>query len=473
MILSLIIVPVLAALLLSFMRKYAPYIFLGMTVVLAGIVGFVFTKGSALFTGADLHMPGVFMLSIDGLTQLMLALIVLIAFVTAIVALKFTKGYTFYAIAAMAVAGMNALTLVTDIFTLYVFIEVASLSTFALIAFSRDREGLEGGFKYLLLSAVATMFILLGIFLLYAISGGVSFAEISVAVRNPANARMTLLAAACLIAGLSLKSGFVPFHTWVPDAYSSAPNAVSVALAGIITKAVGLYALMRLMFNVLGVTPAMTSIMLIIGIASAVIGAIAAIMENNSKRMLAWSSVSQMGYILLGLFSGTPLGILGGVFHLFNHAVLKSLLFVNVAAIEERTGSRDLSSMGGLGSRMPVTAGTFAVGSLSIAGIPPLGGFWSKLFILIALFSSGNTVLGFIATLVSVLTLWYFLAFQRKAIFGITIDAFKSVREASLTLVIPALLLAAIAVFSGLGFVPVLDIFIRPAAAVIGKGVLW
>jgi multicomponent Na+:H+ antiporter subunit D len=258
----------------------------------------------------------------------------------------------------------------------------------------------------------------------------------------------------------------------VPDAYSAAPNPISVSLAGIITKAAGVYTLIRITFNVLGATPRAADILMILGLVSAAVGAFAAITQNDTKRMLAYSSVSQVGYIFLGVSTGTALGVIGGMFHLFNHAILKALLFLNASAIEKATGTRDLSRMGGLGARMPATGATFAIGSLSVAGVPPLNGFWSKLFILIALFQSGHTVVAFIALLVSIVTLGYFLVFQRKALFGKLDESLSHVREVSFGTYFPALVLAALAVFAGIFFSLVVDTLIEPAADAIMRGVI-
>ncbi|MEK6796188.1 MAG: proton-conducting transporter membrane subunit [Spirochaetota bacterium] len=466
MIALLIAIPVAAALIVPFLRKQAHIVFFAMTLLLAAVAAYVALHGFAVLNAMP-PWPMFFTLTADKFSILMIVLIAIVALVTAFASLSFTNDYTYYALASLAIAGMNGIMLVNDIFTLYVFIEVASLATFALIAFNRNVEGFEAAFKYIILSTVATTFILLGIFILYGITGGVSFAEISVGVKRPESVKPGLFCLMLLAAGFLVKSGFVPFHTWVPDAYGASPNPISITLAGIITKAVGLYALIRIAVTVIGVTPAISMIMLVIGIITAVTGAVLAINQPDGKRMLAYSSISQMGYIVLGIFSGNPIGVVGGVFHLFNHAILKSLLFINMASLESSTKSRELEKYSGIGEKMPVTSGTFAVGSLSIAGIPPLNGFFSKLFILIGLFAAKQTAIGVLATLASVLTLWYFLVFQRKVIFGKASEAVASVREAPLTYIIPAVLLAAISIVTGIGFSPTISAFIAPAADVL------
>ncbi len=473
MIIGIIAIPVIAAVITPFVRKRADIVFLLTTVVLLVLASIQLPAHSVRFERISgpgaWDSPG-FLL--DGLSVLMLLLISLVGLVVGLLSLKWTEDFSFYALLSIALAGMNGLVVVADVFSMYVFLEITSLSSFALIALMRRPEGLEAAYKYLMLSAVATAFILMGTFVVYGEAGGVSFARISSIAGDPSHAPVMILSLSLLVIGLSIKAGVVPFHAWVPDAYSSAPNPISVALAGIITKVAGVYTLIRLVFNVFGVTAQLSHVLMVLGIVSATVGALMAVTQNDSKRMLAYSSVSQVGYIILGISTGTILGMVGAIFHLFNHAVLKSLLFLNTSAIEKATGSRDLSEMGGLASRMPVTGVTFAIGSLSVAGVPPLSGFWSKLFILIALFQSGNNVIAFIALLVSVVTLGYFLVFHKKALFGRLEEKFAGVRETSFAVCLPAVLLAVIAVFSGLFFSPFVRFFIKPAADIVMTGVL-
>jgi multicomponent Na+:H+ antiporter subunit D len=182
--------------------------------------------------------------------------------------------------------------------------------------------------------------------------------------------------------------------------------------------------------------------------------------------MLAYSSISQMGYIVLGLGCGTPLGIVGAVFHLFNHAIFKTLLFVNSAAIEQRTGTTDMNRMGGLGSRMPVTGVTSTIAALSTAGVPPLAGFWSKLIIVIALWQAHDYGFAGIAVLMSVVTLAYLLLMQRRIFFGKTSPEHAGVREAAAGVVVPELVLAALTVAVGLLFPWVLNTFMLPVGGI-------
>jgi multicomponent Na+:H+ antiporter subunit D len=356
---------------------------------------------------------------------------------------------------------MNGVVLVNDIFTMYVFLEITAVSSFILIALEKKKESIEGAFKYFLLSAIATVLLLISISLIYFISSGTSF----VAVNNALSAnsgRYIHLAMIVFFVALFIKGGIVPFHGWLPDAYSTAPNSVSVLLAGIVTKVTGIYTIIRLCVSVFHADARINTLFLVLGAVSVVFGALSALTQTNFKRMLAYSSISQIGYIILGLGTGTILGMAGAVFHLFNHSVFKSLLFINSAAVEDRTGTENLNELGGLQAKMPVTSITSLIAFLSTAGIPPLSGFWSKLIIVVALWQSGNVVFAFIAVIASVITLAYFLNLQRYVFFGKLKEGLENVTEAKYEYVFPAVFLALITICAGVFFHNVINTIIFP-----------
>jgi multicomponent Na+:H+ antiporter subunit D len=274
------------------------------------------------------------------------------------------------------------------------------------------------------------------------------------------------------IMGFGLKAAFVPFHAWLPDAHPSAPAPVSALLSGVLIKTVGIYALVRLFFNVLGLTPRLAAVLMILGTISMIAGVLLAIGQWDFKRLLAYHSISQIGYIALGLGIGTPLGILGGLFHLFNHSLFKSLLFLNAGAVDYVLGTRDLRRMGGLRERMPVTARTSLVASLSIAGIPPLNGFWSKLLIILAAVQAGHIGYAAWAVLGSVLTLASFLKVQRYGFFGGAAGSAKTPgREVPLTMRWAMVALAVLCLITGaLLLPPVKEIFLDPAVRALEQG---
>ncbi|MBM3312632.1 MAG: hypothetical protein FJY80_14130 [Candidatus Aminicenantes bacterium] len=223
-------------------------------------------------------------------------------------------------------------------------------------------------------------------------------------------------------------------------------------------------------FGVFGLTPALSQVLLWLGAVSVVVAAFLALGQKDMKRMLAYSSVSQVGYVILGIGLGTPLGVAGGLFHLLNHALAKGLLFLTSGSVQQATGTRNLDEMGGLAKRMPVTAATSLVGSLSIAGVPPLGGFWSKLLIIIALVQAGEGALAVVAVLASVLTLWYYLILQRKAFFGKLHERWKDVREAPFWMAAATVALALLVIGVGILFSAVLRAWVQPAVDILTKG---
>lgn len=363
------------------------------------------------------------------------------------------KIFNFVNLVLIIQSGMNGIVMVRDLFSFYVFLEVTAVSSFILISIHRDIEAYEATFKYLMLSVIATVLMLCSISLLLFVAGGTSFEAIASGIKlNPQNNPLVLVALGLFLCAAFIKGGLMPFHGWLPDAYSASTAPVSILLAGIVTKTSGIYILIRLITAVFGFTPALLNVLLFVGTISIVLAALAALTQSDFKRMLAYSSISQVGYIIIGLGSGTSLGVFGAIFHLFNHAIFKTLLFANSAAVESRTGLKNIDKFSGLAQNMPYTGTTSVLASLSCAGIPPLAGFWSKLVIIIALWSAGFHVYALIAALASLLTLSYMLALQRKVFFGKSLPEFANIKEAGSGIVFSEILLAVITIAGGAAF---------------------
>jgi multicomponent Na+:H+ antiporter subunit D len=425
----------------------------------------------AFWFGAPLNIR----LLLDGFSLFMLFTISLVSFAVTVYSINYMDHYgakaNYYALLLVMIAGMNGLVLSSDLFNIYIFLEMAAVASYALVAFGRGHDELEASFKYLMLSAVASAFVLLSIAVIFGVTGGVSFGTVAQGLKTLNIKYVVGFCSGLFLAGFGLKAALVPFHSWLPDAHPSAPAPISAMLSGVLIKVSGVYAMMRIFLNVFGLTPALTTVLTVMGIVSIFVGALAALGQNDIKRMLAYSSISQIGYVVLGLGIGTPLGLIGGLFHLFNHALFKSLLFLNAGAIEQSTGTRSLDKMGGLAKVMPLTAATSAIGSLSIAGVPPLNGFWSKLLIIIALVQAKMYVLAVLAVLGSVITLWYYLVLQHQAFFGKLNEAWKGVREAPFWMSAATVLLALLCVVTGLAFPFVIKSWLQPAADILGQGV--
>jgi len=412
--------------------------------------------------------------ALDGFGLFMLLAVQLVSLAVGLFSIDYMEHYgakaNYYALLLVMVAGMNGLILSTDLFNIYIFLEVAAVASYALVAYGLEHDELEASFKYLMLSVVASAAILVAVAVLFGMTGGLSFAAVAEGLKTLPARGVVAVCSALFLMGFGLKAALVPFHAWLPDAHPSAPAPISAVLSGLLIKVSGVYALTRIFFNIFGLTPALSQVLMWTAAVSVVVAAFLALGQKDIKRMLAYSSVSQVGYIVLGIGLGTPLGLAGGLFHLLNHALAKGLLFLNSGSVQQATGTRDLEEMGGLARRMPVTAGTSLVGALSVAGVPPLGGFWSKLLIIIALVQAGEGVLAVIAVLASVLTLWYYLILQRKAFFGKLNERWRDVREAPFWMAAATVVLALLVIGMGILFASVLRTWIQPAADVLTRG---
>ncbi|MCX6111816.1 MAG: proton-conducting transporter membrane subunit [Proteobacteria bacterium] len=417
----------------------------------------------------SLNLVNVFNLEIDGLSSVLLLSIGIVAFCSILVGNGTIccpkKKFNFYNLILLSIIGMNGIVMVRDLFSMYVFLEITAVSAFILIAYQEDKFSMEGSFKYLVLSAVATVMMLSSIAILLMYAGNTSFVMVRDAVQGM-NSPLVLTAIALFVVGLLIKGGLVPFHGWLPDAYTSAPASVSAFIAGIVTKTTGIYTMIRIVSEVFGFSETIKMILMIVGLISIFVGALAALGQNDFKRMLAYSSISQVGYIILSLGTGTALGVAGAVFHLFNHSIFKTQLFINSAAVEKQTGTRDMDSMSGLSNVMPVTGWTSVVAFLSTAGIPPLSGFWSKLIIVIALWKAGYYWFAGLAIIGSLITLAYFLYMQRRVFFGKINVNFKDIKEAGASIIIPAIILAAITLGVGIFFPYFINTIIVPVSSV-------
>jgi len=412
---------------------------------------------------------------LDGLTAFMLVTLNLVSFLIAIYSIsymeKYTDKYKFYCLFMLMVAGMNGVIITGDIFNLFVFLEIASVASYALVAFGTEAEELEAAFKYAVMGAVASSFILLGIALLYSYASTLNMADLSVVIAQKGFNMVILFVSVLFIGGFGIKSALVPFHAWLPDAHPSAPASISAMLSGVLIKVLGIYSLIRIFFNIFGVSEIMLLILTALGAISLLVGVFLAIGQWDLKRLLAYHSISQIGYVILGIGLGTPLGILGGLFHLFNHSIFKSLLFLNSGAVEYATDNRNLKQMGGLKDRMPVTANTSWLASMAISGIPPFNGFWSKLLIIMACVQANRIGLAIVAVVGSILTLASFMKVQKFAFFGKLNSTLEKVKEVPMSMRLSMIAFGLICLLGGVLLIPqVSEYFLKPASEVLSAG---
>ena len=383
-------------------------------------------------------------LVLDSFSILILCIISIIGFLVSFYSFEYISYYTsennFYALFCLMIAGMNGVVLSGDIFNLFVFLEISVIASYALVAFGVGKNELEASFKYQVLGNIASFLILLSISLLYWQTKTLNIADISEVLQTSDDSAFLKFTQVLLISGFVLKAAIIPFHAWIPDAHSSAPSPVSAMLSGVLIKAVGVYVIIRLFFNMFVFTHEIAMVITVLGTLSMIIGALLAINQSDIKRLLAYSSISQIGYIIIGFGIGmvvlskggkvsiAVLAIAGALFHMVNHAVFKGLLFLCAGAVEYRTNTRDMGQLGGLAENMPITSTSSLGASLSISGIPPFNGFFSKLIIIIAAVQARFYLVAFLAVVVSIITLAYFLKFQKRVFYGVNKN-YKNVKK--------------------------------------------
>jgi multicomponent Na+:H+ antiporter subunit D len=424
-------------------------------------------------------------LVMDGLTAIVVCIINVIGFLSVFYSFSYIRKFTgenyFYALFCLMIAGMNGVVISGDLFNIFVFLEISVISSYALVAFGVGKNELEASFKYQVLGGLASFLILFGIGFIYWKTKTLNIADINVAFRNGSDKIYYLFVQILILAGFGLKAAIIPFHAWLPDAHSSAPSPISAMLSGVLIKAVGIYVIVRLFFNLFTVSENISILITTLGTLSMVIGVFLAIGQWDIKRLLAYHSISQMGYVVLSVGMGmilisrgskpdiASLAIAGGLYHLVNHAAFKGLLFLNAGAIEHTIGTRDLKRMGGLASSMPVTSGTSLIASLSISGIPPFNGFFSKLIIIIAAIFAKFYLLAALAILVSIITLASFMKFQRFAFFNKPASGQRgNIREVPFPMAFSMIVLAVICLLLSCLVIPtVREAILNPAVSVL------
>ena len=306
--------------------------------------------------------------------------------------------HLFFCMWLLALAGLLGITITGDAFNVYVLLEISSLASYALIAMGkgRDRRALLASLRYLILGTIGASFILLGIGYLLMLTGTLNMADMHqqlMAMPDLAENRTVLVAFAFLLVGLSLKMALFPLHMWLPGAYTHAPSAVSALLASTATK-VGVYMAFRFMYTIFGrhysieVLPGHSALLFCAALA-VLLPNLTAIRQVEVKRLLAYSSVGQIGYMVMGFALANEAGMTGSIVHLFNHAAMKGGMFLAVGAVVYRLGSARVGDLTGLGRAMPWTMGAFSLGGLGLVGFPLTAGFVSKWYLVSGCIQAG------------------------------------------------------------------------------------
>jgi len=394
--------------------------------------------------------------SVDALSLLVLIASTSLGFLATLFSLSYIshereKIGNYYTFFMLTIAGLIAIPLVKNIFLMYALLEGTTWTFTVLVAFRRDARALEASYKYLILSSFGASVLIIGSAIVLARIGSLSALDLY--LKSPALAKDISVFKLCFFSfliGFGVKAGIVPLHFWLPDAHSEAPSPVSAILSGVAIQ-LGAYCMLR---TIAIMNPFLSSwdhiIVLGLGVITALVGAFMAMVQTDIKRMLAYSSVDEIGYILVGLGLGTFAGLNGAVFDIFNHTLMKGMLFLCAGTLIFRTGKRGIAEMGGLSRRMPITAIAFMIGSLGMAGVPPLNGFYSKYIIYKAAFDAGYPIVTILLIIASAIALGYYLKATHAIFFGETLEAFKNVREAPISMTIPLIALSMLCLFFGI-----------------------
>lgn len=354
----------------------------------------------------------------------------------------------------LCMAGLMGILATGDAFNVFVFLEISSLSTYTLIALGKDRRSLWASYQYLVAGTIGATFILIGIGLMYMMTGTLNMADLAQRLPAVAETRTVYTAFAFFTVGVCLKLALFPLHLWLPNAYAYAPSVVTAFLAATATK-VAVYVMLRFMFDVFGFEFSighlpLQTILLALGLAGIFVASIVAITQDNIKRMLAYSSVAQIGYIVLGFSFASQTGVSATLLHMLNHGLMKAALFLSMAAVVYRLGIASLAQMHGLASRMPLTMAAFLIGGLSLIGVPLTVGFVSKWYLVSAALENGWWPVAALILLGSILSVVYIWRVVEVVYFKPAGANIADVREAPAAILIPMWILVLANLYFGI-----------------------
>jgi multicomponent Na+:H+ antiporter subunit D len=393
---------------------------------LAGLLAWsVSTSGTVSYAVGGFAAPYGIELVVDGLSGAVALLVAVVSLgVLAYARQAGPHSSAFYGLYLLLVAGLTGMTVTGDVFNLYVFLEITGLAAYGLVASGRNASAAVAALKYLIIGTVGASLYLLGIGYLLAATGTLNMADLATKLGEMAayDSTLVLTAFGLMVGGLTVKVALFPLHTWQPDAYANAPDTVSAFISALVST-VSAYALARLLFSVFTVefltaVPAARWALVGLACVSIIAGSALAVSQDSVQRMLAYSSVSQFGLVVAGFAIATPLAVVGATVHLLGHAVMKGGLFAATGVIERETGATTVNGYAGMGSRVPLSAFSFAVLSLAMVGVPPAIGFVGKWYIVLGAVNAENWAVVAVLLASTLLTLAYFARLVERLYFA-------------------------------------------------------
>lgn len=399
---------------------------------------------------------------VDQLNSLIIVLVALLAAIILPYArrsvaheIKAELQFGFYTMYLLCMAGLFGIAITGDAFNAFVFLEVSSLATYVLIALGRHRRALIAAYQYLIMGTIGATLYVIGIGILYLVTGTLNFVDI--AERLPGQmaeyGQPVMIALAFLTVGIGLKLALFPLHVWLPNAYAYAPSVATALLAGTATK-VAVYLLVRVYCSIFGIEISFNvlpfgDVLIVLSVAAMVIASLIAIFEENTERMLAYSSVAQVGYITLGIALANQSGLTGGLTHIVNHAIMKTAMFLAMGAVVYRIGTAMLPNLAGIAKKMPMTMAAFVVAGLGLIGVPGTAGFISKWYLVLGALEAGAWPLALVIVASSLLAVVYVGRVVEVAYFRTPSPSLDGVSDPPWSMLLPMLTLAALTVVFG------------------------
>jgi len=422
---------------------------------------------------------------VDGLNAALLLLLTASAVLALLFALPSVedeidkdKRSLFYSAFLVVFAGLAGVATTGDAFNLFVFLEISSIPTYALIAMGagQDRRALTSSFNYLVMGTIGATFFVIGVGFLYMATGTLNMADLAARLSELHGNRVVEIGFAFILVGLGLKAALFPLHLWLPGAYAYAPSFVTTFLAATATK-VAFYGIIRFSFDVFSVENgfvlnSFTYVITPLAIAGMIIASAQALFQSDVRRLLAYSSVAQVGYMMLGLGIGTQAGVAAGVLHLINHAMMKGALFMALGAFAISYGVRRIENFKGLGQALPVTSAAFTLGALSLIGVPFTVGFVSKFYLIQAALQKGWAFAVVAILISSVLAVFYcYRVLVNLWVAPRPDGASRSVQRVPYMILGPLLVLALMNLVFGVYAEPIVNMAETAAAAAFNAGV--